>query len=212
MEKKKLEDFERCIFNIDMVEGFVNIGPMSNKKYNLLVPAQKEIMDDIRENGELITFIGEAHSENASEFKNYPPHCEVGTKEAEFISDFNEYLGYVNTLIYRKNSINGMLNPKLLEDLKMMTNLKEVIFTGVCEGLCVMDFARTFARYMDELNRTVNMFVSSNAVDTFDAKYHNREHWKSVAKEVMESAGIKYVENFEELKKEEKKLNLRKCV
>ena len=40
MEKKKLEDFERCIFNIDMVEGFVNIGPMSNKKYNLLVPAQ----------------------------------------------------------------------------------------------------------------------------------------------------------------------------
>ena len=61
MEKKKLEDFERCIFNIDMVEGFVNIGPMSNKKYNLLVPAQKEIMDDIRENGELITFIGEAH-------------------------------------------------------------------------------------------------------------------------------------------------------
>lgn len=52
MEKKKLEDFERCIFNIDMVEGFVNIGPMSNKKYNLLVPAQKEIMDDIRKDGE----------------------------------------------------------------------------------------------------------------------------------------------------------------
>ena len=52
MEKKKLKDFERCIFNIDMVEGFVNIGPMSNKKYNLLVPAQKEIMDDIRKDGE----------------------------------------------------------------------------------------------------------------------------------------------------------------
>lgn len=211
MEKKNLEDFIRCVFNIDMVEGFVNIGPMSNKKYNLLVPAQKEIMDDVRCDGELITFIGEAHSANASEFMNYPPHCKEGTEEAKFISDFNEYINYVNTLIYRKNSINGMLNPKLLEDLKRMKNLKEVIFTGVCEDLCVMDFARTFARYMDELNRPVNMFLLANAVDTFDAEYHNREHWKNVAKEVMESAGIQYVMDFNELKKEEKKLNLRKC-
>ena len=212
MEKKNLEDFKRCVYNIDMVEGFVNIGAMSNNDYNLLVPAQKEIMDDIREDGELITFIGEAHEENAQEFKNYPKHCIEGTKEADFISEFQEYLEYVNTLVYKKNSINGMLNPKLLEDLKRMKNLREVIFTGVCEDLCVMDFARTYSRYMDEINRTVNMFVSSNAVDTFDAEYHNREHWKSVAKEVMESAGIKYVENFEELKKEEKKLDLRKCV
>ena len=104
-----------------------------------------------------------------------------------------------------------MLNPKLLEDLKRMKNLKEVIFTGVCEDLCVMDFARTFARYMDELNRPVNMFLLANAVDTFDAEYHNREHWKNVAKEVMERAGIQYVMDFNELKKEEKKLNLRKC-
>lgn len=211
MEKKKLEDFKKCVFNIDMVEGFVNIGPMSNKQYNLLVPAQRMVMDDIRRDGELITFIGEAHAEDASEFKSYPPHCIEGTKEAEFISYFQDYLNYVNTLVYRKNSINGMLNPKLLEDLKKMKNLKEVIFTGVCEDLCVMDFARTFARYMDELNRQVDMFLLANAVDTFDAEYHNRDHWKSVAREVMESAGIKYVENFEELKKEEKKLNLRMC-
>lgn len=209
MEKKNLENFKRCVYNIDMVEGFVNIGAMSNKNYNLLVPAQKEIMDDIRKDGELITFIGEAHEENAQEFKSYPPHCEVGTIEADFISDFQEYLEYVNTLVYRKNSINGMLNPKLLEDLKKMKNLKEVIFTGVCEDLCVMDFARTYSRYMDEINRPVKMFVLENAVDTFDADYHNREHWKSIAREVMESAGIQYVKDMEELKREERKLKLR---
>ena len=43
MEKKNLEDFKRCVYNIDMVEGFVNIGAMSNKDYNLLVPAQKKL-------------------------------------------------------------------------------------------------------------------------------------------------------------------------
>ena len=209
MEKKNLEDFKRCVYNIDMVEGFVNIGAMSNKDYNLLVPAQKEIMDDIRKDDELITFIGEAHEENAQEFKSYPPHCEVGTIEADFISDFQEYLEYVNALVYRKNSINGMLNPKLLEDLKRMKNLREVIFTGVCEDLCVMDFARTYSRYMDEINRPVKMFVLESAVDTFDAENHNREHWKSIAREVMESAGIQYVKDMEELKNEERKLKLR---
>lgn len=79
-------------------------------------------MDDIRKDGELITFFGEAHEENAQEFENYPKHCIERTKEADFISDFQEYLEYVNTLVYRKNSINGMLNPKLLEDLKIMKN------------------------------------------------------------------------------------------
>lgn len=209
MEKKNLEDFKRCVYNIDMVEGFVNIGAMSNKDYNLLVPAQKEIMDDIREDGELITFIGEAHEENAQEFKNYPKHCIEGTKEEDFISDFQEYLEYVNTLVYKKNSINGMLNLKLLADLKRMKNLREVIFTGVCEDLCVMDFARTYSRYMDEINRPVKMFVLENAVDTFDAENHNREHWRNIAREVMGSAGIQYVKDMEELKSEERKLKLR---
>ena len=210
MKKKKLEEFEKCVYNIDMVEGFVNIGPMSNTSYNLLVPAQKEIMDDIVSQGELITFIGEAHKEDALEFKKYPVHCVEGTKECEFLSDFQAYLEYVNTLVYRKNSINGMLNEQLLQDIKKMGNIKEVIFTGVCEDLCVMDFARTYSRYMDEINRDVKMIVLANAVDTFDSPFHERSHFKSIAKEVMESAGITYVQDFNELKSIEKKLNLRK--
>ena len=206
---KKLEEFKKVVYNIDMVEGFVNIGPMSNKSYNSLVPVQKEIMNDIKEQDELITFIGEAHDEDALEFEKYPVHCVKGTKESEFISDFKEYLEYVNTLIYRKNSINGMLNDNLRNDINKMINLKEVIFTGVCEDLCVMDFARTFSRYMDEINRDVKLFVVSSAVDTFESEIHNRKYWKEIAKAVMESAGITYVKDLEELKEREKLLNLR---
>lgn len=206
---KKLEEFKKVVYNIDMVEGFVNIGPMSNKSYNLLVPIQKEIMDDIKEQDELITFIGEAHDEDTLEFEKYPVHCVKGTKESEFISDFKEYLEYVNTLIYRKNSINGMLNDNLRNDINKMINLKKVIFTGVCEDLCVMDFARTFSKYMDEINRDVKLFVVSSAVDTFESEIHNRKYWKEIAKAVMESAGITYVKDLEELKEREKLLNLR---
>ena len=103
-----------------------------------------------------------------------------------------------------------MLNEQVRKDLEDMKNLKEIIFMGVCEDLCVMDFARTCARYLDEINRKVNMFVVANTVDTFDAPNHNREEWKKIARMVMEQAGITYVENYEELKEREKVLKLTK--
>lgn len=215
---KNLEDYRKALYNIDMVEGFVNFGAMANQAYNELVPEQMNIMDDFLEEGEAVNLIGEGHNKEAVEFDNYPEHCVLGTPEADFIPEIQDRV-YVknekgilvpNVRVYRKNSINGMLNDQVREDIKKMTNLKMAVFNGVCEDLCVMDFVRTYARYVNELNRRVNLYVVANTVDTFDAPGHNREEWKKIARMVMEQAGVKYVENYEELKDEEKKLGLRK--
>ena len=56
-------------------------------------------------------------------------------------------------------------------------NLKEIIYSGVCADLCVMDFARTYARYLDEINKDVKLFVVKSTIDTFDAPNHNRYEW-----------------------------------
>ena len=82
-----------------------------------------------------------------------------------------------------------------------MKNLEEAIFIGVCEDLCVMDFARTYSRYMDEINHKIKLYVVANAVDTFDAPNHNREEWKKIARMVMEQDGINYVKDYNELTK-----------
>lgn len=71
------------------------------------------------------------------------------------------------------------------------------------------DFVRTYARYLDEINKKVNLFVVESTVDTFDKEKHNREEWKRIARMVMEQAGVIYVENYEELKEKEKTLGLR---
>lgn len=112
-----------------------------------------------------------------------------------------------NVRDYKKNSINGVLD-QVRSDIRNMKNLKMVVFNGVCEDLCVEDFARTYARYLDEINRIVNLYVVASTVDTFDGLEHNREDWKKIARAVMEQAGIKYVADYEELKEEEKKLGL----
>lgn len=210
MEKiKQLKEYKRALYNIDMVNGFVNFGPMANPSYNNLVKEQLNIMEDFRREQEGIFLVGEGHTKNALEFKNYPEHCVLGTEEAEFIPELTSYIQLPNTRVYRKNSINGMLNNQVRNDIDAMKNLKEVIFMGVCEDLCVMDFARTYARYLDEINHEANLFVVANTVDTFDAPSHNREEWKKIARMVMEQAGITYVENYEELKEKEKTLGLR---
>lgn len=234
---KNLEDYKMALINVDMVEGFVNFGAMADQSYNALVPEQMKIMDDYIERNEFVGLIGEWHDENSREFDTYPVHCVKNTAEAEFIPEIRERVykknengiyikedgGVIlnngllrtngvlkeNIYDYGKNSINGMLNGKLREDVTKMENLAMVVFNGVCEDLCVEDAARTFARLMDELNREVAIYVVANTVDTFDAPYHNRNEWKTIARKVLEQAGIKYVENYEELKEEEKKLGLR---
>lgn len=214
---KNLEDYRKALYNIDMVEGFVNFGAMANPAYNELVPEQMRIMDDFLEEGESVNLVGEGHTHDAVEFDDYPGHCEIDTPEAEFIPEIKDRVyeknakGILvpNVRVYRKNSINGMLNDQVRADIKAMKNLKMAVFNGVCEDLCVMDFVRTYARYLNEINRRAKIYVVANTVDTFDAPGHNREEWKKIARMVMEQAGVKYVENYDELKEEEKKLGLR---
>ena len=71
-----------------------------------------------------------------------------------------------------------------------------------------MDFARTFSRYLDEINKRAKIFVVENTIDTYDSIDHNREEWMNIAKKVMMQAGIIIVPNIEELKRKEKELKL----
>ena len=73
-----------------------------------------------------------------------------------------------------------------------------------------MDFARTYARFLDEINKDVKLFVVKNAIDTFDAPGHNRDEWMEIACKVMNQAGVEIVNNIEELEEREKILGLKR--
>lgn len=207
-ERKKLMDYKKALYIIDMNNGFVNFGAMANPLYNDLVPDQLRIIEKFRKENELVNFILEGHTEDAKEFKNYPKHCVLGTKEAEVIPEFTFEEKREDTKTYYKNSINGMFNSNLQEDIKQLKNLREAVFIGVCADLCVMDFARSYARFLDEMNKEAHLFVIKNAIDTFDAPNHNREYWMNIACQVMEQAGIEVVDSLNDLEIREKQLKL----
>lgn len=211
MERKlKYDEVKKALYIIDMNNGFVNFGAMANKKYNELVPEQLKMIKKIRTEGGIINFILEGHQNNSLEFKTYPKHCIIGTREAELVPELLTEQNKKNTYTYYKNCINGMLNKDVQKSIKRLKALKEVIFEGVCTDLCVMDFARTYARYLDQINKEAKLFVVKNATDTFDASGHNRNEWLNIAYKVMEQSGIIVVQNYEELEEKEKTLGLKR--
>lgn len=205
MTKEDME-FLKALFMIDMNNGFVNFGPMANPKYNDLVPEQQALIEMFREEDELVNFILENHDKNALEFVSYPEHCVEGTEEAKLIPEFQDEENKPNTRTYYKNSINGMLNRTLQDDIKALKRLKMIVLAGVCGDLCVMDFGRTLLRYLDEINHDLKVFVVKSCIDTFDAPGHNREAWLEIAYKVLEQAGAVVVEDVEDLKGKVKQL------
>ena len=204
----KDEEVVKLLYNIDMNEGFVNVGAMANPEYNKLVPEQKRLIDKVRRENGVVDFILEGHDENALEFKTYPGHCILGTSEVELIPQLIGEQNKPNTYTFYKNCINGMLNSDVQEQIKRLKNLKEIIYSGVCADLCVMDFARTNARFLDQINKEVKLFVVKSTIDTFDLPGHNREEWLDIAYKVMGQAGIEVVENVDHLIEREKQLGL----
>ena len=202
------KQFAKALFIVDMNNGFVNFGAMANPTYNGLVPEQLKLIEKFRREEQLVNFILEGHVEEAVEFLLYPEHCVINTPEAEIIPQLKDEENKENTNIYYKNSINGGLNLDLQIDLEDLKDLKEIVVCGVCTDLCVLDFVRTLARYMDEINHKVKIFVVASACDTFDAPGHNRDEEIERAYHMMEAAGVEVVESFEALEKREKELKL----
>lgn len=207
-KKEVYENIRKALYMIDMNNGFVNFGNMANPKYNELVNEQLKLINKFRKENQLVNFVLEWHTTDSIEFDSYPSHCVLGTKEAELIPEFIDEQNKENTRTYYKNSINGMLNRNLQDDIKNQDNLNEIVIGGVCADLCVMDFARTFSRYLDEINRRAKIFVVENTIDTYDSLDHNREEWMDISKKVMTQAGIIMVPNIEELERKEKELGL----
>lgn len=207
-KKEVYENIRKALYMIDMNNGFVNFGNMANPKYNELVNEQLKLINKFRKENQLVNFVLEGHTTDSIEFDSYPSHCVLGTKEAELIPEFIDEQNKENTRTYYKNSINGMLNRNLQDDIKSQDNLNEIVIGGVCADLCVMDFARTFSRYLDEINRRAKIFVVENTIDTYDSLEHNREEWMDIAKKVMTQAGIIMVSNIDELERKEKELGL----
>lgn len=202
---KKAENYNKILYVIDMVNGFVYEGAMHDEYIANTIDEQIKLIKKLKKENEGVALVGEWHPENCSEFLTYPKHCVKETSEAEFVEGIKEH--EKDSIVYRKNSTNAIFAPGVLEDLEKMKNLKEVIVCGCCTDICVLHFVLSLKTYLNQMNRNVKIFVVERATETYDAPNHNREEYNEIGYKLMKQNGIEVVKDLKELEEKEKQIN-----
>ncbi len=105
----------------------------------------------------------------------YPPHCERGSGEEEFVPELRWLETNSSTTLIRKDCINGFIGAisgkrNLLVDWVLENSLESLLVVGICTDICVMDFVLTIlsARNHDMMPGLVDIFVYQSACATYD--------------------------------------------
>ncbi len=185
---KRKEELEKLLVVVDMVNGFIKEGNMADPYINHITPRIVELVERTIEEQEGLAFIKDTHGEDSTEFKKFPVHCLKGTSESELIDELKEYEKY--GISYEKNSTSTMYAPGFINDIEQMKNLKEVLITGCCSDICVLNLAIPLTNYFDQNDRNVDVIVDKNAIETYDSPLHNREEYNEMSLKLMKQAGV----------------------
>ena len=180
---------KKLLVLIDMVNGFVKEGALADKQINNITPNIIKLVEEFIKNNSDIISIQEGHSQNSKEFENFPPHCILGTEEADLIEELIPYKDKMN--IIRKNSTCGFITKdfiKYMEENKQ--KLEEIILTGCCTDLCVLNFALPLKNYINEHDLNIKVTIYKNTVETFDSPVHDRNEYNDMAFKIMSLNGI----------------------
>lgn len=190
----KLDELRRLLIVVDMVNGFVKEGKMADPYIQHIIEENVLLIESFLANENGVAFIKENHNKDCAEFKRYPEHCINGTAEALLVDDLRKYEDL--SLAYLKNCTCALFAPQFLNDIDKMKSLREVIVTGCCTDICVMNLVIPLKNYFDQIDRDVKIIVPETAVETYNSPTHNRDEYNEMAFKLMKQAGIEVVKQY----------------
>ncbi|MCF0109277.1 MAG: cysteine hydrolase [Erysipelotrichaceae bacterium] len=173
---------------VDMVNGFITEGALHDESIaNALDPIIDLIEDHLKENNPILAF-RDAHPEDALEFASFPPHCLINDSESELVKELKPYEDKMTVL--PKNSTNGFMQPDFLPYFQSLEGLEQVVVTGCCTDICVLQFALSLKGYCNQHNIPLKIIVPADTVDTFGGPGHDKTTMNQTALALMSAAGI----------------------
>ncbi len=169
-----VKDFDKentLIIHVDIVNGFAKFGALSSE-YVLDIIGNVVELNEKTLNYDKV-FILDSHEKDAEEFKTFPPHCVVGTKEDELVDELIKYTK--GNKVVRKNSTNAMHVEEIVHTIDN-NKYYNFIVVGDVTDICVMQFALALKTYKNEKNIESRVVVPYSMIDTFDNEplNHNR--------------------------------------
>lgn len=189
MSKEELQ--QPVLFVVDMIEGFVEHGALSDTEIATITPKVQELCEQIENR----YFACDEHEENAREFHAFPQHCNVHSEESKVIVDLRTY---VNEVI-PKNSTNTFFAEGFQAQLPIfLEEYRDFVLCGCCSDICVLQFALTLNAYFNQHNLVNHrVIVVLDAIETYDAPHHDAALFNEVAVAMMQQSGVVVVKGIE---------------
>lgn len=183
---------KKLLVIIDMINGFVKEGALADKNINSITPnIINEINKFIKSKNEIICF-QDAHTKESVEFESFPEHCIIGTSESELIEELTPYKRYMKTML--KNSTSGFVTNQFLKYIETeKKEIEEIVITGCCTDICVINFAIPLKNYFNENNLKINVTIPKNCVQTYNSQEHNKDEYNNIAFKLMKQSGINII-------------------
>ena len=176
---------------VDMINGFINEGPLADPSINQIVPKTKSIIDSFLKEGKDVLSFQDAHSETTLEFENYPPHCLKGTSQSELIPELKVYESHMTRI--EKDTTNGFFAFGFQNYLNDNPDLHSVTVVGCCTDICVLQFVQSLKTYTQTIGKELTINVVEGAVATYGAPGHDQTLYHTQALSLMKNAGIKII-------------------
>jgi nicotinamidase-related amidase len=158
-----------ALISVDMINGFCHEGVLSSPRVKGIIPAVVAAFEGAYSVGvHEFVLAQDCHTPDSVEFADFPPHCQVGTSEAETIPEL-AHLPFASLYqIVSKNSLNAFHGTDLGEWLETHRHFSAVVIVGDCTDLCVHQMAMHLRLYANAHNLKMRVIVPENAVQTYD--------------------------------------------
>lgn len=158
-----------AVFSVDMINGFCHEGALASPRVKAIIPAVSAAIKGAFGIGvRNFVLAQDCHPVDAPEFANFPPHCQVGTTEAETIPELLELPATDLYTVIHKNSLNAFHNTELGAWQSEHPDLSMAVIVGNCTDLCIHQMALHLKLHANAQNRSLRVIVPENAVQTYD--------------------------------------------
>jgi nicotinamidase-related amidase len=159
-----------AVLAVDVTAGFCQEGALASERVGRIVGPIVRLLEHAHRLGVRHFLLPQdTHSEDAVEFKSFPPHCVKGTDEPVTVPELQNLAFSDLYIMLEKDSISSNLETELGEWLDQRPEVTTFLVTGDCTDFCVYQLAMYLRLRANARNlRDVRVIVPVDGVDTFD--------------------------------------------